>query len=97
MALRALFRGKPHPPRCDPVQAEVPRLRDADMAATYYEPRIGGDLCDFIRVHPNGVLFALLDVAGRIKENNYIVSAAQATLRRFGAALFAKDDFKLFS
>src|SRR6185503_20535105 len=92
MALRALFRGKPHPPRCDPVQAEVPRLRDADMAATYYEPRIGGDLCDFIRVRPDMVLFALLDVAGRLKENSYIVSAAQTTFRKLGAALFAKDD-----
>jgi len=92
MALRALFKGKPDPRPRDPVQAEVPKLRDADMAATYYDPRIGGDLYDFIRVHPDGVLFALLDVAGRVKENNYIVSAAQATFRKFGAALFAKED-----
>lgn len=92
MALRALFKGNPHPRQCDPVHAEVPQLRDADMAATYYEPRIGGDLCDFIRVRPDVVLFALLDVAGRLKENSYIVSAAQATFRKFGAALFAKDD-----
>jgi phosphoserine phosphatase RsbU/P len=92
MALRALFKGKPDPCPRDPVQAEVPELRDADMAATYYEPRIGGDLCDFIRVHPDKVLFALFDVAGRIKENSYIVSAVQAAFRKFGAALFAKDD-----
>jgi phosphoserine phosphatase RsbU/P len=92
MTLRALFKGKPDPRPRDLVQAEVPRLRDADMAATYCEPRIGGDLCDFIRVHPDRVLFALLDVAGRVKENNYIVSAAQATFRKFGAALFAKED-----
>jgi len=92
MALRALFKGNPDPRPRDPVQAEVPKLRDADMAATYYDPRIGGDLCDVIRVHPDRVLFALLDVAGRVKENNYIVSAAQATFRKFGAALFAKDD-----
>lgn len=92
MALRALFKGNPDPRPCDPIQAEVPELRDANMAATYYEPRIGGDLCDFIRVHPDRVLFALLDVAGRVKENNYIVSVAQATFRKFGAALFAKDD-----
>ena len=92
MALRALFKGKPDPRPRDPIQAEVPKLRDADMAAAYYEPRIGGDLCDFIRVYPDRVLFALLDVAGRAKENNYIVSAAQATFRKCGAALFAKED-----
>lgn len=92
MALRVLFKGRPDPRPRGPVQAEVPKLGDADMAATYYDPRIGGDLCDFIRVHPDGVLFVLLDVAGRVKENNYIVSAAQATFRKFGAALFAKDD-----
>lgn len=92
MALRALFKGKPDSRRRDPVHAEFPKLRDADMAATYYEPRIGGDLCDYIRVHADRVLFTLLDVAGRAEENNHIVSAAQATFRKCGAALFAKDD-----
>lgn len=92
MALRALFKGKPDPRPRDPVQAEVPKLRDADLAAAYYDPRIGGDLCDFIRVHPDGVLFGLFDVAGRVKENNYIVSAAQATFRKRGTAVFAKGD-----
>ena len=92
MALRALFKRKPDLRPRDLVQTEVPKLRDADMAASYYDPRIGGDLCDFLRVHPDRVLFALLDVAGRIKENNYIVSTTQATFRKFGAALFARDD-----
>lgn len=92
MALRALFKGKPDPRPRDLVRVEVPKLRDADIAAAYYDPRVGGDLCDFIRVRPDKVLFALLDVAGRVKENNYIVSAAQATFRKFGAARFAKDD-----
>jgi sigma-B regulation protein RsbU (phosphoserine phosphatase) len=91
MALRALFKGKPDPRPCDLIQAEVPKLRDADMAASYYEPRIGGDLCDFIRVSPDVILFALLDVAGRVKENSYIVSAAQTTFRKIGEALFAKE------
>lgn len=62
------------------------------MAASYYQPRIGGDLCDFIRVRPDRVLFALLDVAGHATENNYIVSSAQAAFRKFGATLFAEDD-----
>jgi sigma-B regulation protein RsbU (phosphoserine phosphatase) len=92
MALRALFESKPDHLRRDPVHAEVPKLRDAAMAATYYDPRIGGDLYDVIRVHPDGVLFALLDVAGCVRENHHIVTAAQATFRKVGAALFAKDD-----
>src|SRR3954466_13152074 len=92
MALRALFKRKPDPRPRDAVQVEVPMLRDAEMAATYYDPRIGGDFCDFIRVHPDAVLFVLLDVAGRLRENNYIVSAAQATFRKVGAALFSKEN-----
>jgi serine phosphatase RsbU (regulator of sigma subunit) len=92
MALRALFKRKPDPSPRDAVQVEVPMLRDADMAASYCDPRIGGDFCDFIRVHPDAVLFVLLDVAGRLQENNYIVSAAQATFRKVGVALFAKEN-----
>ena len=92
MALQALFKRRADPGPRHPVQAEFPKLRDADMAATYFDPRIGGDLCDFIRVQPDRVLFALLDVAGRATENNYIVSAAQAAFRKFGALLFEKDD-----
>lgn len=51
-----------------------------------------GDLYDFIRVSPDRVLFGLLDVAGRAHENSGIVSAAQATFRERGSALFAKSD-----
>jgi len=92
MALRALFKPKPGPHPRDAVQVEVPKLRDADMAAAYCDPRTGGDFCDLIRVSPDAVLFVLLDVAGRVEENNYIVSAAQATFRKFGAVLFAKEN-----
>jgi sigma-B regulation protein RsbU (phosphoserine phosphatase) len=91
MVLRELFNGKPDPPG-DPVQAGVAKLRDADLAAAYYGPRMGGDLYDFIRVHPDRVLFGLLDVAGQAKENSDIVSAAQVTFRERGTALFANDD-----
>lgn len=92
MALRALFKLKPDSRPRDPVEAEVPKLRGADLAATYCGPRVGGDFYDFIRVHSHGVLFGLFDVAGRLKENDYIVSAARATFRKRGAALFAKED-----
>ena len=92
MALRALFRVKADSGPRDPVQAEVPKLHGADLAATYYGPRIGGDLYDFIRVRPDAVLFGLFDVAGRARGNHNIVLAAQTTFRKLGAELFAKDD-----
>jgi sigma-B regulation protein RsbU (phosphoserine phosphatase) len=64
-----------------PVQAEVPELHAAQLAAAYYGERQGGDLYDFVRVTPNRVLFGLLDMAGRLKDNSAIVSAAQQTFR----------------
>jgi serine phosphatase RsbU (regulator of sigma subunit) len=76
----------------DPVEAEVPQVRDAELAAIYYGQRIGGDLCDFIRVSPQRVLFGLLDVAGRVEENHEIVSAAKATFRAAGTELLAQED-----
>ncbi len=62
------------------------------MAAVYYDRRMGGDCYDFLRVSPTRVLFALLDVAGRAKDNRQIVSAAQSAFRSIGAELFAPDD-----
>ena len=35
-----------------PVQAEVPELQDAELAALYYGQRMGGDFYDFVRVSP---------------------------------------------
>jgi serine phosphatase RsbU (regulator of sigma subunit) len=74
------------------VHSEVPRLRDANIAALYYSQRMGGDFHDFLRVSPNRVLFGLLDVAGRLEENHEIVAAAQTTLRTVGTQLFADED-----
>lgn len=76
----------------DPVQAAVPELNHAEIAAVYYGQRIGGDFYDFVRVAPDRVLFGLLDVAGRLEDNHDIVSAAQHTFRNDSLALFAKED-----
>jgi len=76
----------------NPVEAPVPQLQSAELAAVYYGQRMGGDFYDFIRVSPDRVLFGLLDVAGRLEENRGIVSAAQATFRERGNELFAKED-----
>jgi serine phosphatase RsbU (regulator of sigma subunit) len=49
-------------------------------------------LHDYFRVSPSRVLFALLDVAGRLEQNRAIVSAAQDALRAFGTQLLGHDD-----
>jgi serine phosphatase RsbU (regulator of sigma subunit) len=76
----------------EPVQAKVPELRDADVAALYYGQRQGGDFYDFIRVSDERVLFGLLDVAGAYDGTRAIASAAQETFRTVGARLFSVDD-----
>ena len=90
--MRFLFNhGKSAAPQ-EPVQAEVPELQAAELAAAYYGERQGGDLHDFVRVTPNRVLFGLLDMAGRLQENGAVVSAAQHTFRTRSPELFADDD-----
>jgi serine phosphatase RsbU (regulator of sigma subunit) len=76
----------------EPLEAQVPELQDANMAAVYYGQRMGGDFHDFIRVSPRRVLFGLLDIAGRAEENREIVTAAQSAFRKSGAELFAEED-----
>jgi len=79
-------------PVFDPVEANVPALRDASLAAVYYGQRMGGDFYDFVRVSPTRVLFGLLDVAGKLEDNREIVAAAQQTFRKYGCELFSRED-----
>ena len=67
-------------------------LQEAQLAAGSSGQRTGGDLHDYLRVSPSRVLFALLDVAGRLDQNRAIVDAAQSTLRSSGSQLLAKED-----
>lgn len=76
----------------DPVHPEVPDMRGAEIAAAYYDERQGGDLYDFIRVHPKRVLFGLLDIAGRLDQNREIVTAARDTFRSVGLQMLGADD-----
>lgn len=73
-----------------PVQAPVPELRDAQLAAIYHGRRMCGDFYDFLRISPTRVLFALLDVAGRLDQNREIVFAAQETFRTSGTELLGR-------
>ena len=79
-------------PLPEPVQAPVPELRQAELAAAYYGERQGGDHYDFVRVGPSRVIFGLLDIAGRIEENQPVVSAAQHTFRTRSPELFTAED-----
>jgi sigma-B regulation protein RsbU (phosphoserine phosphatase) len=91
MFLSSVFARKA-PVSRETMQADVPALQGAEIAAAYYGQRMGGDFYDFLRVSPNRVLFGLLDVAGRIEDNQTIVSAIQNAFRTLGAELFAPPD-----
>jgi serine phosphatase RsbU (regulator of sigma subunit) len=92
--MRFLFRNEKsgRPVLREPVQAEVPELHDAELAAAFYGQRQGGDLHDFVRVSPSRVLFGLLDMAGRLEENRAVVSAAQQAFRTRSPELFSAED-----
>ncbi len=76
----------------EPLRADVPALQDASIAALYYGQRQAGDFYDFVRVHPQRVLFGLLDAAGGLQDTRAILSAAQQTFRTVGANLFSPDE-----
>lgn len=83
---------KPRPSFAEPAQAPPLGLKDAQLAAASYGQSTGGDLHAYIRVSPECVLFALLDVAGRRDQNREIVLAAQDALRSCGTQLLSDDD-----
>ncbi len=89
----ALFKAaKSAPIRPETTQSPALDLPEAQLAAASYGRHIGGDLHDYLRVNPSRVLFALLDVAGRLDQNRTIVDVAQSTLRSCGAQLLANED-----
>lgn len=75
-----------------PVQAAIPKLQDAEIAAVYYGQRISGDFYDFLRVSPDRVVFGLLDAAGHLDDNREIITAAQQTFRAVSAELLTPPD-----
>ncbi|HEY6273907.1 MAG TPA: SpoIIE family protein phosphatase [Terriglobales bacterium] len=90
--MHALLKFAKTKPPTSQVQASVPELQDAQLAAVYYDQRRGGDCYDFLRVSPSRVLFILLDVAGRATDNHEIVASAQGVFRSMGAQLFTQED-----
>jgi phosphoserine phosphatase RsbU/P len=85
-------RKKPQVQAIEPVASAFPVLRDAEIAAAFVGRRSAGDFYDSIRVGPSRVLFGLLDVAGRRKQNNDILLAAQQVFREVGSKLFGPEE-----
>lgn len=79
-------------PWTDPLQANIPQIRDGFMAAVYYGQRCSGDFYDFLRIGPERVLFGLFDVAGDLKRTRAIVVAIQQSFRSLGASLLQSSD-----
>ena len=59
------------------IQADAPAVVGADMAVAYFSGGAGGDFFEFVRVSPNRMLFGLMDVAGKRKDNQGICSATE--------------------
>jgi len=80
------------PPVVEPVPTVFPRIEGADIAAVFVAKRIAGDFYDSIRVSPERVLIALLDVAGRREDTRGLLVAEQEVFRTFGLKLFSPAD-----
>jgi hypothetical protein len=81
-----LFFHSPEAPQLpvDPLHADVPVLRNAEIAAIYHGQRVAGDFYEFLRVSPFRVLFGLFDIAGRREDTRQVLIAAQTTFRTLG-------------
>lgn len=90
--IRALFKPKKHTASVGPVDARVPELRNAELAALYQGRHLGGDFHDSVRISHNRVLFAVFDIAGRHRQNRNVIATAQSTFRSLGKHLLARDE-----
>jgi serine phosphatase RsbU (regulator of sigma subunit) len=87
----ALFESRVSQP-AEPVAVNFPRIVGAEIAASTYGNRVGGDFYDCFRASPERILFGLLDVAGRRETNQLILDAAQKIFRTLGSELFSTSD-----
>jgi sigma-B regulation protein RsbU (phosphoserine phosphatase) len=85
------LRERPSAPPVLPSSANFPQLSGADIAGMVQGERMGGDLYHFLRANRCRVIFGLLDVAGRIDENQKIVDAARQTFQDIGSQRFADE------
>jgi phosphoserine phosphatase RsbU/P len=74
------------------IPVNFPKIVGAEIAATIFRNRVGGDFYDGFRVGQERVLFGLLDMAGRADTNRLILEAAHKLFRSLGTQLFAPSD-----
>jgi sigma-B regulation protein RsbU (phosphoserine phosphatase) len=74
------------------MQADGPALVGAAIAVAYFSGGAGGDFYEFVRVSPHRMLFGLMDVAGKRKDNQGICSATQRVFCSGGVELLAAVD-----
>jgi phosphoserine phosphatase RsbU/P len=88
--------GALHEPRfpqfAEPLPVSFPKIAGAEIAASVYGNRVGGDFYDCFRASPERILFGLMDVAGRRETNQRILDAAQKIFRTRGSELFLPAD-----
>ncbi len=80
------------PESAEPLPVSFPKIAGAEIAASLYGNRIGGDFYDCFRASRERVLFGLLDVAGRRETNQGILDLVQKIFRAFAAQLFLPAD-----
>ena len=90
---RTLFHRHDAAPPSDPFRSDTPELRQAEIAAVYYDHRMAGDFYEFLRAGRSRMLFALLDVAGRRCDTRETLIDAQNTFRTVTPKLFGGEDF----
>lgn len=76
----------------DPLQANIPGIRDGQLAAVYYGQRVRGDFYDFVRVNPHRVVFGFFDVAGDLVKNRPVAIPLQRQFRTEACGLLQADD-----
>ena len=67
-------------------------VASGEMAVAYFSGGGGGDFYEFVRVSPHRMLFGLMDVAGKRKDNQGICSATQQVFCSGGIELLAAED-----
>ena len=76
----------------EPVAAPFPALRGAEVAAVFSGQRRGGDFYEVVRVNPSRVLFGLLDLHARRRQNRKMPSALRRVFSDVGTQLLKSEE-----
>ena len=87
--MKSLFQrySRKTPSAIEPAAASFPALRGAEIAAVFAGQRRGGDFYDVVRVSTSRVLFGLVDLHARQRQNRKMPSALWQVFRDAGTQL----------